>query len=130
MARKAAAEEGEVFDPSPANIESRVTRVTLPSGIKLVLLPKKTRGGTVVAALNFHFGTVESLRGRAMAAQMAGSMLMRGTTKHTRAQLQDEFDKLKSRVGVSGSTSSANASIAHSMPVPGPSRPHVSKRGR
>jgi len=108
---KATAEEGEVFDPSPANIESRVTRVTLPSGIKLVLLPKKTRGGTVVAALNFHFGTVESLRGRAMAAQMAGSMLMRGTNKHSRAQLQDEFDKLKSRVSVSGSTSSANASI-------------------
>ena len=108
---KAAIEEGEVFDPSPANIESRVTRVTLPSGIKLVLLPKKTRGGTVVAAVNLHYGTVESLRGRSMAAQMAGSMLMRGTTKHTRAQLQDEFDRLKSRVSVSGSISSASASI-------------------
>ena len=108
---KAAVEEGEVFDPSPANIESRVTRVTLPSGIKLVLLPKKTRGGTVVATMNLHFGTVESLRGRSTAAQMAGSMLMRGTTQHTRAQLQDEFDKLKSRVGVTGGVSSAGVSI-------------------
>src|SRR5688572_21078983 len=90
---KAAAEEGEVFDPSPANIESRVTRVTLPSGIKLVLLPKKTRGGTVVATMTLHFGTVESLRGRLTAGQMAGSMLMRGTQKHGRAELQDEFDK-------------------------------------
>jgi zinc protease len=108
---KASAEEGEVFDPSPANIESRVTRVTLPSGIKLVLLPKKTRGGTVVATLNMHFGTLESLRGRVTAAQMAGSMLMRGTKQHSRAQLQDEFDKLKSRVGVSGSVSGASASV-------------------
>jgi zinc protease len=108
---KAAAEEGEVFDPSPANIESRVTRVTLPSGIKLVLLPKKTRGGTVVATMNLHFGTLESLRGRTTAAQMAGAMLMRGTTQHTRAQLQDEFDKLKSRVSVTGGVSSAGVSI-------------------
>ena len=45
----AAVEDGEVFDPSPANIEARTQRITLPSGLKLVLLPKKTRGGTVVA---------------------------------------------------------------------------------
>ena len=31
---KAAIEEGEVFDPSPANIESRVTRVTLPERLE------------------------------------------------------------------------------------------------
>jgi len=108
---KAAVAEGEVFDPSPANIESRVTRLTLPSGIKLVLLPKKTRGNTVVATLNLHFGTLDSLRGRSTAGQMAGRLLMRGTTQHNREQLQDEFDKLKARVSVSGSASGAAASI-------------------
>src|SRR5262249_669392 len=36
---RAAVQEGEAFDPAPAAIESRLTRVTLPSGIKLVLLP-------------------------------------------------------------------------------------------
>src|SRR5580700_10610019 len=30
---KAAVEDGEAFDPSPANIEARVQRITLPSGI-------------------------------------------------------------------------------------------------
>src|SRR3989449_1183907 len=38
---------GEDFNPTPANIEARVIRRTLPGGMKLALLPKKTRGGTV-----------------------------------------------------------------------------------
>ena len=108
---KAAIEEGEAFDPSPANIETRTTRVTLPSGLKLVLLPKKTRGGTVVANLQMHFGDEKSLADKGAAPRIAGGLLMRGTQKHTRQQLQDEFDKIKARVNVSGSLTSAGASI-------------------
>jgi zinc protease len=108
---KAAIEDGEVFDPAPANIESRVTRVMLPSGLKLVLLPKKTRGGTVVASLQLHFGDEKSLAGKGAAPRMAGSLLMRGTQKHTRQQLQDEFDKIKARVNVTGSLTGAGASV-------------------
>jgi zinc protease len=108
---KAAVEEGEVFDPSPANIEARVTRVTLPGGLKLVLLPKKTRGGTVIASLQLHFGDEKSLANKGAAPRMAGALLMRGTQKHTRQQLQDEFDKIKARVGVSGSLAGAGASV-------------------
>lgn len=108
---RAPVQEGEAFDPSPAAIESRLTRVTLPSGIKLVMLPKKTRGGTVVAEMNFHWGTLETLRGRQGAAQAAGSLLMRGTAKHTRQQLQDEFDRLKARVNVNGGLAGGSANI-------------------
>jgi len=108
---KAAVEEGEAFDPSPANIEARVTRVTLPSGLKLVLLPKKTRGGTVVASLQLHFGDEKSLANKGAAPRLAGALLMRGTQKHTRQQLQDEFDKIKARINVSGSLDRATASI-------------------
>lgn len=104
-------QEGEEFDPSPQNIESRVSRITLPSGLKLVMLPKKTRGGTVVANLQFHWGTLEALRGKGAAPGLAGAMLMRGTTKHTRQQLQDEFDRLKVRVNVSGGLTGASASV-------------------
>ena len=108
---KAAVEEGEAFDPSPANIEARVTRVTLPSGLKLVLLPKKTRGGTVIASLQLHFGDEKSLANKGAAPRLAGALLMRGTQKHTRQQLQDEFDKNKARVNVSGNLAGAGASI-------------------
>ena len=108
---KAAIEDGEVFDPSPANIEARTKRITLPGGLKLVLLPKKTRGGTVVASLQIHFGDEKSLTGQGAAPRMAGGLLMRGTQKHTRQQLQDEFDKIKASVRVNGSLTGATAGI-------------------
>ena len=41
---------------------------------------------------------------RSMAGQFAGAMLMRGTTKRTRQQIQDEIDRLKARVNVFGGT--------------------------
>lgn len=108
---KAAVEEGEAFDPSPANIESRLTRVTLPSGIKMVLLPKKNRGGVVTAQLELHFGDETSLTGKSIAAQMAGGLLGRGTAKHTRQQLQDEMTRLKIQVRPTGALNGAGVSI-------------------
>jgi zinc protease len=108
---KAAVEEGEAFDPSPANIEARAQRITLPSGIRLVLLPKKNRGGVVTARLDLHFGDEKSLFDKATAAAMAGGLLSRGTAKHTRQQLQDEMDRLKIQVAAAGSLTGANASV-------------------
>lgn len=108
---KAAVEQGEDFDPSPSNIEARAIRVTLPSGIKMVMLPKKNRGGVVTAQLELHFGDLSSLTGKAIAAQMAGGLLGRGTAKHTRQQLQDEMSRLKIQVRAGGSLSGANASV-------------------
>ncbi len=108
---KAAVEEGEAFNPTPANIEARAIRVTLPSGIKMVLLPKKNRGGVVTAQLELHFGDESSLFGNATAAQMAAGLLGRGTVQHTRQQLQDEMDRLKIQVRATGSLTGANANV-------------------
>ncbi len=102
---------GEAFDPSPTNIESRTTRITLPSGMKLALLPKETRGDSVVAQLTLHFGDEKSLMNRSTAAEFLGAMLMRGTTKHTRQQIQDEFSRLKAQVFVGGGATQAFAVI-------------------
>lgn len=102
---------GEAFDPSPSNIESRTIRSDEPVGLKLALLPKKTRGNTVVAQMTFRFGDEKSLMNRGTAGQFAGEMLMRGTTKHTRQQIQDEFDKLKARVGISPGPNSVAVGI-------------------
>jgi zinc protease len=101
---------GEAFDPSPTNIESRTTRTTAGS-IKLALLPKKTRGGKVVAQMLFRYGDEQSLMNRSTAASLAGSMLMRGTTKHTRQQIQDELDRLKARLFVFGGPTQASIQI-------------------
>lgn len=112
----AAIEAGEVFDPSPANIDARTTRTVLPAGMKVALLAKKTRGNNVSAVISLHFGDAKSLLGRATAAEMASRMLMRGTAKHSRQQIQDELDKLKARLRVSGSATGATASIETTRP--------------
>ena len=94
---------GELFDPSPANIDARTIVKRLPGGMQLALLPKKTRGGTVVARLVLRWGDEQSKMGRDTACSLASAMLMRGTREHTREQLRDEFDRLKASVSVSGS---------------------------
>lgn len=106
----AAIAAGEAFDPSPTNIESRTKRGEA-AGVKMALLPKKTRGGTVVAQMFLRFGDEQSLMNRSTAAGLAGDMLMRGTTKHTRQQIQDELDRLKARAFVFGVTSQAGLFI-------------------
>jgi zinc protease len=103
--------EGETFDPTPANIEARVIRRTLPNGLKLVMFPKKTRGGTVVANLNVRFGDEKSLFGKSAVGSMTGALLMRGTKNKTRQQIQDETDRLKAQINVSGSVTGSNASV-------------------
>ena len=104
-------EQGEVFDPSPANIDKRTVRVTLPNGMKLALLSKKTRGGTVSAVIALHFGDEKNLQNKKEAAQIAGMLLMRGTEKHDRQQLQDELDRLKAQMNASASADGATVSI-------------------
>ena len=107
----AAIAAGESFDPSPSNIDARTKRSELAGGLKLALLPKKTRGGTVVASLTLRFGDEKALVGKATAADLAADMLMRGSSKHTRQQIKDELDRLKARVNVAGRPTQANVSV-------------------
>jgi zinc protease len=95
----------------PTNVEKRTERYRLPSGAKVALLPKKTRGASVQVVVSLHFGTQESLAGKSSAASMAGQLLMRGTVHRNRQQLQDELDRLKARMGVGGGAQGASASI-------------------
>jgi zinc protease len=96
---------GEAFDPTPRNIEDRVRRTDLggdAKGLKLALMPKKTRGGAVVAQLVLHYGNEQSLAGHTSATQFIGPMMMRGTRKHTRQQIEDLLDEYGARVSIGG----------------------------
>jgi zinc protease len=77
----------------------------------VVLLPKKTRGGTVTAMVTLRFGDEKALFGKSAAAQFAGGLLMRGTKNKTRQQIQDEMDRLKARINVTGGATNATATI-------------------
>lgn len=101
---------GEAFDPTPANIEARTTRPTT-GGVELALLTKQTRGNSVNATLTLRLGDEKSLMNRTTAGELTAAMLNRGTSKHTRQQIQDEFDKLKARVSIGGGATSVRVSI-------------------
>ena len=117
----AATESGETLDPSPRNLEARIARSALPSGMQLSLLPKRTRGGKVVASLLLRFGTEQSLQGKAQVASITAGMLMRGTATLSRQQLIDSLSKLTAAVTASGAANSATITIettrANLMPV-------------
>ncbi|MCU0471664.1 MAG: insulinase family protein [Arcicella sp.] len=89
--------QGEAFDPSPTNIDAR-TALGSVSNIKYGLLPKKTRGESINLQLTARFANLEALKGKRVVADITKDMLNKGTSKHTRQQISDEFDKLKSRV--------------------------------
>ena len=95
--------KGELFEPTVANILGRVKQQKLASGVQAALLPKKTRGEVVIGQLTLHYGNADSLQGNMSATQFLGSIMERGTTKHTRQQLEDELDRLKARLSASGS---------------------------
>jgi zinc protease len=101
--------QGEAFDPSPANIDSRTVTYDLPNGMEVALLQKETRGDVAMIRMRLHFGDAESLMGRGTAGGMAGAMLMRGTEARTRQEIQDELDRLQATGGVGGTSTIANA---------------------
>lgn len=102
---------GEAFDPSPANIEARTTRMTLPSGMELALLPKKTRGESVNGRLTFRYGTPKSLAGYETAADTLGTLMTRGTKSKTREQIQEILDATKTTLSGGGSAGSVTFSF-------------------
>ncbi|GAA4431317.1 pitrilysin family protein [Ravibacter arvi] len=103
--------QGEAFDPSPANIEKRTTKVSNPGGLELALLPKKTMGNVVSAQMTFRFGDEQSLQNKGAIPSFTADLLNKGTTSRTRQQIKDELDKLKAAVSVGGGANQVVVSI-------------------
>ncbi len=103
---KADTSVSEAFDPSQANIDKRTQIVTF-GNVKAALLPKKNRGEIVNVAIGMRIGNEKALFGQQNISGFAGAMLSRGTSKYTRSQLSDEFERLK----VSGRVSGPGANI-------------------
>lgn len=108
---KTATSTAEAFDPSQDNIDKR-TKIVEMDGIRVALLPKKNRGETVNVSISLDIGNEKDLFGQRVNASMAASMLSRGTTRFTRAQLSDEWERLK----VSGRVSGPSARLQTTRP--------------
>jgi zinc protease len=61
--------------------------------------------------MSIRFGDEKSLFGKEIAASMAGALLMRGTKNKNKQQIQDETDRLKAQINVSGGVTGASASV-------------------
>jgi zinc protease len=98
---KAATAAAEAFDPSPDNIDRRTKKLEV-GGVKVALLQKKNRGETVFVSLAMPSGDEKTLFGQRAVSGLTAQMMMRGTSRFTREQLQDEFTRLKIDGGING----------------------------
>ena len=103
--------EGEPFDPAPAAVEARLARFSLESGARVVLLPKRTRGGMVQLVATLRFGDERSLAGRALDGEMAAAMLVRGSRRRDRQAIQDELDRLRVQLRLAGGAEAVQATL-------------------
>jgi zinc protease len=106
-----AAGAGELFVATPANLEARTQRFTLPNGMKVALMPKKTRGETVKVALQVDQGDEKSLFGKSPQGGLMAAMLARGTQKRSRQDIEDTLDKLRSKVSFAGNEARTAAAV-------------------
>ncbi len=93
---------GEAFDPSPANIEANLVRFELANGAQVALLPKSTRGNRVHGQISMRLGTLESLGGAESVPSTVASMLSRGSENHSRQEIRDRIDELRSSLSIGG----------------------------
>ncbi len=94
--------QGEAFEATPANIETRARRQELPEGVKVTLLQKKSRAQEVHLALTLHYGNEENLQGFESAAGFLPELMLRGTQKLSYQQLRDELDSLEATLNSGG----------------------------
>src|SRR5690606_18267253 len=83
----------------------------LGEGLRVSLLPKKTRGATVVVNASFRFGDEAAITGRVDAGSWVGPMLARGSTGMSREQIASRFDALRTQARISGSAQGASVAL-------------------
>ena len=115
---RAAVAAGEQLDPDPMKIEARIRRQELPGGIKIALLPKKSRQQLVSIRLTLRYGSADALKGTREAAGLLPVMMLRGTKQMTRQQIQDALDSYHATLDGGGGP----GEMSFSMTV---ERPHL-----
>ncbi len=102
---------GEVFVATPENLDARTERFTLGDGLKVALLPKKTRGQTVKVAVQIDQGDAQSLTGTGVQGELMAAMLARGTARRSRQEIVDTTDRLRAKIVFEGAATRTAARI-------------------
>ncbi len=96
-------EAGEAFNPSFDTIMARTEYSQLPNGMKVALMPKKSRGAPVSLSMELPVGTAASLKNRLVALHFLPRFMLRGTKKRDFEKIRDDLSILKA--GISGGSS-------------------------
>lgn len=107
-----AKQASEAFDVDPEAIKARVQHPADIEGVKVALLPKKTRGELVHLNLTLRYGDENNLKGLAAADGFLGGLMTRGGTKNlSKQQIQDELDKNFARLSGGGGMGALTFSV-------------------
>jgi zinc protease len=90
---------GELFEPTLANVQKRTQYSELPSGMKVALTPKKSRGAHVSFRFDLQVGSEADLKDRLVALHVLPRVMMRGTKKHDYQALTDQLALTKTAFG-------------------------------
>ncbi len=96
----AAVQPGEPFEQKPTQIAQRVIEKQLATGLRLIMVPKRTRGQHVELAWSMSVGNPNDLKGREAALSLLGPLLLRGSRQHDFQQLLDELDLHKASLSI------------------------------
>ncbi|HWR41280.1 MAG TPA: pitrilysin family protein [Patescibacteria group bacterium] len=102
---------GEVFDTSPQNIDRRTVTPEISGGLHLSFLPKTTRGQMVETSMQLHFGSAELLKNKALAGELAAAMLMRGTARHNRQEIENQLVRNHATLSVDGDATGVDVAL-------------------
>lgn len=104
--------EGEAFDVSYENIQSRLNSGTIPkSPIEYGFIKKDNRGKAVTLRFMVRTGNVDDFMNNGMVASYTLRMLNKGTKNNSRQDIQDKLSAIKSSVYFNGSDGKVAATI-------------------
>jgi zinc protease len=101
----------ETFETSIANIKKNTQYGKLSSGLKYGLLRKPTKGDKIYANIILNIGDEKSLSGKNIIPSLTARMLKNGTTSKSKKDINDQLDKIKSSIDISGDASTVNISL-------------------
>lgn len=110
---------GEPFVQAPKNLAQRLVERTLDNGLRLILVPKATRGQQVEWVLSVPFGNEPSIKGKEAVVSLLAPLLGRGTQSLDYDRFLDELDVRK---GTFAATTRAS--------IPGQLGQHLDLSGR
>jgi zinc protease len=94
----------ETLAVTPSAIEALIQRPAPIGGVKVALLQRKTRNESVRVRLSLYYGNEQNLKGYEEAADILGSLMLRGTKSLSRQRIQDSLDKNFARISEAGTT--------------------------